>query len=130
MTTLSYVDSSALTKLVVTETESGGMFRWFIESERLASSRLAVIETRRAAARRNHDPAQLDRVLRAFTILEIDSVVAAVAAAVRPASVRTLDAIHLATALGLGDQLEAFVTYDHRLAEAARALGLPVVSPA
>jgi len=130
VTTLSYVDSSALTKLVVAEAESAGMMRWVIESERLASSRLGVIETRRAAARRGHDASQLERVLRSFTVLEIDAVVAAAAATVRPASLRTLDAIHLATALGLGDELEAFVTYDERLAAAARALGLPVVSPA
>ena len=130
MTTLSYVDSSALTKLVVTEAESGGMRRWFIESERLASSRLGVIETRRAAARRVHDASRLEQVLRAFTVIEIDVVVAAAAAAIRPASLRTLDAIHLATAMGLGDQLDAFVTYDDPLAAAARALGLPVVSPA
>lgn len=52
------------------------------------------------------------------------------AATVGPSSLRTLDAIHLATALGLGAELDAFVTYDNRLAEAARSLGLPVVSPA
>jgi len=130
MTTLAYVDSSALTKLVLVEAETAGMLRWYIESERLASSRLGVIETRRAAARRDHDPTRLDQVLRSFTVLEIDSVVATAAAALHPPSLRTLDAIHLATALGLGDELDAFVTYDDRLAEAARALRLPVVSPA
>ena len=67
MISLSYVDSSALTKLVVDEAESPGMLRWFVESERLACSRLGVIETRRAAARNGSDPGQLDRVLRSFT---------------------------------------------------------------
>jgi uncharacterized protein len=49
---------------------------------------------------------------------------------VEPALVRTLDAIHLATAMALVPDLDAFVTYDDRMAEAARALGLPVVRPA
>lgn len=129
MISLSYVDSSALTKLVVDEAESPGMLRWYVESERLACSRLGVIETRRAAARNGSDPGQLDRVLRSFTVLEIDAVVAAAAATIKPTSLRTLDAIHLATALGLGPEMDAFVTYDDRLAEAARSLGLPVVSP-
>jgi predicted nucleic acid-binding protein len=48
----------------------------------------------------------------------------------RPAALRTLDAIHLATAMALAPGLDAFVTYDDRLAEAARALGLPVIRPA
>ena len=51
-------------------------------------------------------------------------------AAIGPPLLRTLDAIHLATALALVPDLDAFVTYDDRLAEAARALGLPVVRPA
>ena len=46
-----------------------------------------------------------------------------------PAIVRSLDAIHLAAALMLGDDLEAFVTYYERLAEAARANGVAVVAP-
>ncbi len=130
MTGLAYVDSSALTKLVVAEAESAGMLRWYVESERLACSRLGVIETRRASARQGSDREQLDRVLRSFTVLEIDDVVATAAATITPASLRTLDAIHLATAIGLGTEMDAFVTYDDRLAEAARSLGLPVVSPA
>ena len=53
-----------------------------------------------------------------------------VAAQLRPVGLRTLDAIHVASALALGSELEAFVTYDDRMAEAARAIGLPVVRPA
>ena len=61
---------------------------------------------------------------------ELDDAIANVAAALRPPLLRTLDAIHLATALALLPELDAFVTYDDRLAEAARAIGLPVVRPA
>ena len=52
------------------------------------------------------------------------------AALVEPVALRTLDAIHLATALALVQELDAFVTYDDRLADAARTLGLPVIRPA
>jgi len=51
------------------------------------------------------------------------------AVAIRPDAVRTLDAIHIATALEIGGELEAFVTYDGRQAEAAALAGLPVESP-
>ena len=64
-------------------------------------------------------------------MFEVDRTIAALAAALEPPhKLRTLDAIHLATALALRSELDAFVTYDDRLAEAARALGLPVVRPA
>lgn len=130
MTGLSYVDASAITKLVVHEPESDAMLRWYVETERVASSRIGVIETRRAAARSLQDPSRVDAVLRSFTILEIDDVVTRSASTIEPRALRTLDAIHVATALALGSELDAFVTYDDRLAAAARAAGLPVVRPA
>lgn len=81
-------------------------------------------------ARRLHDPARVRAVLRSFTILEIDDTVSNAASTIGPRTLRTLDAIHLATALALGSELDAFVTYDDRLAAAASAVGLPVVRPA
>ena len=130
MTAVSYVDASALVKLVVDEPESVEMQRWYVEGERVLSSVVGMIETRRAVNRRNHDGAHLEHVLGAIEFIEINKAIAARAASIPPAIVRTLDAIHLATALSLQPGLEAFVTYDDRLADAARALGLPVVSPA
>jgi predicted nucleic acid-binding protein len=130
MTGVSYVDASALVKLVLVETESVGMERWFVESERLLTSLVGAIETRRAAARRRHDPARLAMVLRTVEIVGLGDLIADRAAVIGPASVRSLDAIHLATALSINPDLDAFVTYDARLAAAARNLGLPVVSPA
>jgi predicted nucleic acid-binding protein len=62
--------------------------------------------------------------------VELDAEVGHLASAVGPANVRTLDAIHLATGVLLRPDLDAFVTYDDRLAEAARLVGLPVVRPA
>lgn len=66
----------------------------------------------------------------AVITLEVDEVIARVAASLPLATLRTLDAVHLASALHLIGELDAFVTYDDRLAEAARAVGLPVVRPA
>ena len=90
----------------------------------------------RASSRREHDPAHRDQVLRDVEVIDLDpaiagvaAAIAGVAAAIAPSAIRTLDAIHLATALALMPELDAFVTYDDRLADAARALGLPVVRP-
>jgi predicted nucleic acid-binding protein len=87
-----------------------------------------LIETRRAVARRAL-PLRGDVVERTLASVEIDQAIAGRAAAIGPAGLPTLDAIHLATALELGP-IDAFVTYDDRLAEAARGIGLPVVRPA
>jgi len=130
MTAVDYVDASALVKLIVDEPESPSMFRWYVESGRLATSTIGIIETRRAANRRGHDPVHLENVLRSVVILEVDGIVARSASRVAPSALRTLDAIHLATALAMGPEIGAFVTYDDRLAEAARAVGLPVLRPA
>lgn len=129
MTGVAYADASALVKLVVNEADSARVFRWFVEVERVATSRIGIVETIRASARREHDPVYRDRVLDEVEIIELDSSIARVAARLGPPLLRTLDAIHLATALALGPELDAFVTYDNRLAEAARNLGLPVVRP-
>lgn len=130
MTSIAYIDASALVKLVLAEPESLEMARWYVESERVATSRIGIIETRRAVARRPHDPVHLDRVLSGIEVISVTTRLGERAASIAPANVRTLDAIHLATALGIGTNLTSFVTYDDRMAAAARDLGLPVVSPA
>ena len=128
--TVAYVDASALTKLVADEPDSVAMRTWYIENEHVLCSRIGIVETRRAVARYRHDPAHLDTILRSVEVVEFDVDVARQAAAIRPLSLRTLDAIHLASAARLGGVVDAFVTYDDRLAAAARAAGLPVVRPA
>lgn len=128
--TVAYVDASALTKLVLDEPGSPAMHRWYVESDRVLCSRIGVVETRRAAARGQPDPGQLDLILRSVEVVEFDDDIGDRAAMITPVSLRTLDAIHVATAITLGPQVGAFVTYDDRLAEAARAVGLPVVRPA
>jgi len=130
VTVLAYADASALVKLVADEAGSPALHRWYIGADRVATSRIGVIETVRAASRREHDPMHRDHVVEDLEVLELEPSIASAAAAIGPAGLRTLDAIHLATALRLLPELDAFVTYDDRLAEAARALGLPVVQPA
>lgn len=127
---VAYVDSSALVKLVLDEADAAAMRRWYVEAERVVSSVIGLIETRRAVARKVDAPAHVNRILRTVTTLDLDGAIAAVASRAAPVGLRTLDAIHLATALAIGSELEAFVTYDDRLADAARAVGLPVVRPA
>ena len=130
MSGLTYADASALVKLVVEEPESRAMNRWFVESTRVMTSRVGLIETLRASARRDHDPAQREQLVRDVEVIELSPTISLVAASLLPAILRTLDAIHVASALALGAELDAFVTYDDRMAEAARAIGLPVVRPA
>ncbi len=130
MTRLAYADASALVKLILHESDSAAMHRWYVEAERLITSRAGIIETERATRRRAYDDDQKNLVLRDVEILEVDADIGRVAASIEPPTVRTLDAIHLASALALGSELDAFVTYDDRLADAARNVGLPVVRPA
>jgi uncharacterized protein len=127
---VSYLDASAIVKLVIFEAESTALQAYVDSAGRLATSRLGEIEVRRAVARLSaHDPQRLEQILHGIELVELDPSIGIVAAAARPESLRTLDAIHLATALEFAGEIGAFVTYDPRLADAARAHGLQVVSP-
>jgi predicted nucleic acid-binding protein len=130
MTGVAYVDASALVKLILLEAESGAVHRWFTEAPRIATSRVGVVETMRASSRRSHNAPQRDRVLEEVEVIDLSPAIASVAASLQPPLLRTLDAIHLATAMALMPELDAFVTYDDRMAEAAREIGLPVIQPA
>ena len=129
--TVAYVDASALTKLLLEEVESSAMLRWYVEAERVVTNRIGIVETRRAVARRQPDvdDERFELLSRSIETFELNARIGQVAATIGPASLRTLDAIHLATALAIGG-IDAFVTYDDRLADAARSIGLPVVRPA
>ena len=87
------------------------------------------MEVPRAARRYGAEGRALD-VLRAVNSVELTEEVVRRAVDVGPPELRTLDALHLASALGVRSEIEAFVAYDARLVEAARANGLAVVSPA
>jgi len=94
------------------------------------SSALLGIEAIRACARHGREYARTAREwLMDVSLLPLDDVVLEAATALRPTGLRSLDALHLATALSVRKELGAFIAYDDRLAEAARQHGLPVVQP-
>lgn len=117
-------------KSVVTETETDALTRYLAEASVRLSCRIVDVELSRAVARREPGlSARVDEVLAAIALVELDPAIVYSAARVDPLALRSPDAIHLASALALGGDLDAFVTYDARLADAARAAGLTVVSP-
>ena len=126
-----YIDSSAVLKLAVREPETAALETYVAGCEGLVSSRLAVVECRRAARRvsRVRVLQAVDDVLDAVYLLDITQAILESAAIVDPPLLRSLDAIHLATALSLADVQVGVITYDERFADAARANGLTVVQP-
>lgn len=116
-------------KLVVAEAESAALGA-ALSGVRLVSSELTVTELRRAVLRRPPAPLGLaDLVLQTLVLLPVDRAVLDRAATLLPVALRSLDAVHLATALSLGSAVDDVLTYDHRMAEAARTAGLAVASP-
>jgi predicted nucleic acid-binding protein len=125
-----YLDSSALVKLIAPEAETGALLAFLADHPRQVTSRLAHVEVARAATRLGLSEApRVDAVLAQVSVSELDAEVAALAARLGPVALRTLDAIHLATALRLAGILAAIVTYDDRQADAAGGLGLVVAAP-
>lgn len=122
-------------KLVVGEPESEALRSWIAERPEQVSSVVAAIEVRRAVLRSaSSDEAaasvlqRADSLIAGLGLITLDDKVVVAAGQVRPPAVRTVDAIHVATALTIPG-LEALVTYDDRLSEAARGSGIAVVQP-
>ena len=127
------LDSSALVELVLDEPESAALETWLVGRAPLSvtASDLVRVELIRAVARAA--PAGVPRartLLAGVDLVPITRDLLEVAADLGPPSLRSLDALHLATALSLGSALDAFVVYDERLAHAATDAGLQVVAPA
>lgn len=127
-----YLDASALVKLILPEAETEALRAFLADKPHRLSSRIAEVEVTRAVGRiaQPGDAAQVRLVLSGLQFIELDADTTEVAGSLAPARLRSLDAIHLASALAVAPELEAFVTYDARLAEATRAAGLEVVVPA
>jgi len=128
---LLYLDASAITKLVLREAESEALHAR-VSGAHLVSSQLAQAEVTRAVRRSGamgRLAPRLRLVLQRLSSIELDDANLHWAGQADPPQLRTLDAIHLAAALLLMDQLDAFVTYDDLQASAAAAVGLPVKSP-
>lgn len=126
-----YLDTSALVKLVAAEEETAALTAWLGASDRdPLTSDLARTELLRATRRRDASAAPIARaVLDALTIIPLPASTFEAAGLLSPPELRSLDALHVAAALALGDDVDAFVTYDRRLAEAAASNGLAVVAP-
>jgi predicted nucleic acid-binding protein len=125
-----YLDSSAIVKLVVREPETAALRKYLRRRQALVSSALARTEVLRAVM--GHGEAAqrtAESVLARFELLRINDRVLRAAGLLLPAGLRTLDAIHLASALTLSDNLTHIVCYDDRLAEAATERGLATAAP-
>jgi len=124
-----YLDTSAFVKLVRSEPESSALRRELAGRE-LLSSALLTVEGRRAARRYGELGARRARAaLTAITLVPLDEAILQAAADLEPAELRSLDALHLATVLSLGEDLERLFCYDIRLTDAAQALGIEVSQP-
>ena len=130
-----YLDTAALVKLIRVEAESAALVGWLNghPDQSLVASTLVEVEIPRAL--RRSQPGALGAVagvLARLYRIEINAAVRATAGAYVEPELRSLDAIHLATAellVASGQPLQAFVTYDKRLAGAASSAGLPVHAP-
>jgi predicted nucleic acid-binding protein len=130
---LVYLDSSALVKLVVAEPESMALIERLRNWPERVSSALALTELPRALARVSAGTVAHRRareVMGRIALVDVDRRILATAAAIEPNSLRTLDAIHLATALTMREDLEVIVTYDRRLRAAAERVRIDVAAPA
>lgn len=127
MASIWYAHSSALVKLFAEEAETGAL-RDATRGHMITTSELALVEVPRALARLGLP--QPDASMRAtLDIVPLSADVIARAASLPPVALRSLDAIHIASALNLGTRCDGVFTYDRRMTEAARAAGLTVRSP-
>jgi predicted nucleic acid-binding protein len=126
-----YYDTSALAKLIMAEAETAAFQAWAaVHAQGAVTSAITSTELERAV--RREAPERLSAVatvLSALHRLAVSSEILARAGELKPADVRTLDAIHLASALAVKADLEGVVTYDARMATAAQGLGLVVATP-
>jgi len=118
-------------KLVVRESETDAL-REYLGGAQLVTSEIALTEVSRASHLRTGAVEVFDQaetVLRRFDLVALDEDLHRAAARCEPRELRTLDAVHLVSALRLRERLHAIVAYDHRLTQAAREAGLTVDAP-
>lgn len=129
---LVYLDASALVKLVAEEPESAALAAFLGQRRGRVSSVVARVELLRAMGRSSLGRAgrrHAEDVLARVALVHLSDEIMAMACDLRPTALRSLDAIHLATALSLKPALEGLVAYDARLLAGATALGVPCWSP-
>ena len=128
--TVAYLESSALVKLAVAERETPRLRDALLDHDQLVASDLAGIEVTRAAWRRDGEPgaARARAALLRILLIPIDRPIADAASRLGPPSLRSLDAIHVATAVALREDV-VFYSYDVRTIAAAESAGLVTASP-
>jgi predicted nucleic acid-binding protein len=127
-----YLDSSAFVKVIIDEAESAAL-RAFLAGERgrYVSSALLRAEAPRAVRFQSSEAlAGVREGLRRVDLVAIDDRILDVAGLLDPGVLRPSDAIHAATALAIGDDLDVVVTYDERMIKASALLGIPTATPA
>ncbi|HEX6470023.1 MAG TPA: type II toxin-antitoxin system VapC family toxin [Streptosporangiaceae bacterium] len=125
-----YLDASAIVTLISGRSYAGHLSDYLDSRPDVpqATSTVGLIETVRTLDRIGNFPSAMQDLLRSFTeVLLTDDI--RDAAAHLPAGVRTLDAVHIASAQVLGEALDALITYDKRMLDVARSVGLPVQAP-
>jgi predicted nucleic acid-binding protein len=125
-----YLDTSVLGRVLLDEPDTAAIRRELGRFERHISSRLLRVELRRLGLLKDMLE-YVDELLSGKVLIPLDETILAAAETIAPSVVRTLDAIHLATAVRLAGagQLDALMTYDKQLAEGASAHGITVLSP-
>lgn len=127
---VAYIDSSALVKLAIPEPESDALRTELARWKRHASSALARVEVVRACARVDEKAKRIaEQIVGALDLVAVDDRVLEEAALLCPAELRSLDSIHLASALLLGEALGVAIAYDDRLVEAMNTAGMPTATP-
>ena len=126
-----YMDSSALVKLVAEEPESTALAAHLRGGSIQIASSIVIVEFRRTIARKDGlEATRAFEIIDRLVLVDADRRIMDRAAGLPPAELRSLDAIHLATAIEVRDSIGAVVTYDARLAAAARVHGFTVIAPA
>ncbi len=129
MSELLYLDASACVKLVLAEPESRAIAAALENAERLVASEILEVEVMRATRRGGGQAAVARAQLDGVRLLPLSDDIRRRASELTPLSIRSLDAIHIATALELGERLDGLYTYDEQMATAARNAGLDVQAP-
>ncbi len=124
-----YIDTSAFLKLLVAEDESSVLQAWLAEHEPVWSSHLLRTEALRAASRLDVDHEAVETALDTVSLILPGSTTFSTAGRLAPQGLRSLDALHLATAMELGSDLEGVLTYDLRMSNGAKEMAITVVAP-
>jgi len=124
-----YLDTSAFLKLITAENESVAMREWCSTHDSIWSSQLLRTEAIRAASRLGISSDDVETALETVSLITPSVATFYSAGHLMPHTLRSLDALHLATALEIGDDLEGVVAYDERLISASREASLVVVTP-